>query len=31
MLAGAPGAAVLAADSMTDDAMHEVQMEFRCE
>lgn len=31
MLAGAPGTAALATDTMTDDAMHEVQMEFRCE
>lgn len=31
MLAGAPGAAVLAADEMTDDSKHEVQMEFKCE
>jgi hypothetical protein len=30
-MAGAPGSAALAADSMTDDAMHEVQMEFKCE
>ncbi|MHB0997106.1 MAG: hypothetical protein ACYC2I_12120 [Elusimicrobiales bacterium] len=31
MLAGAPGSAVLAADTMTDDAKHEIQMEFKCE
>lgn len=31
LLAGAPGKASLAADTMTDDAMHEVQMEFKCE
>lgn len=31
LLAGAPGKAALAADTMTDDAMHEVQMEFKCE
>jgi hypothetical protein len=31
VLAGASGKAALATDSMTDDAMHEVQMEFRCE
>ncbi|OGR62749.1 MAG: hypothetical protein A2X31_06445 [Elusimicrobia bacterium GWB2_63_22] len=31
LLAGAPGKAALAADSMTDDALHEIQMEFKCE
>ena len=31
VLTGAGGKAGLATDSMTDDAMHEVQMEFRCE
>lgn len=31
MLTGVSGKAALASDEMTDDAMYEVQMEFKCE